>query len=69
MDVTGGKAEDVVVDVINCFPTTPLGDDMEKLNTLDVILRVQSISEYDKSLEGIERAKIAYPGVKFRYYI
>ena len=67
--MTGGDSNLVEIDVIECFSTAPISKDDSNFKTFDVITRVQSIVSYDNGVEGILRAKAAYPGVNFRYRV
>lgn len=66
LEKTGGKEEDVVVDVIMTTRDYIEKVDASKYTSLSVLYRFMEISEYYGSLDGLLRAKFAYKNVNFR---
>eukprot|EP00742_Colponemidia_sp_Colp-10_P001322 GILJ01001424.1.p1 GENE.GILJ01001424.1~~GILJ01001424.1.p1 ORF type:complete len:344 (-),score=68.19 GILJ01001424.1:81-1112(-) len=61
--------KDMVLDVVLCtgatLPTVSAPED----HTLEVLMRAMEIEKFDKALQLIEDAKLAYPDITFRYLI
>lgn len=69
LERTGGKEEDVVVDVIMTTADSLEKVDASKYTSLEMLYRFAEISEYYGSLDGLLRAKFAYKNVNFRNII
>jgi len=66
LEKTGGKEEDVVVDVVMTTKDYIEKVDASEYTSLSVLYRFMEISEYYGSLDGLLRAKFAYKNVNFR---
>ena len=62
-------SKDIVLDVILTSEKTLKQIDASNFNTIQVLLRYLEVSRYYSNMNGLLKAKFAYPGVNFRYVI
>ena len=61
--------KDIVVDVILTSEKTLKQVDASNYNTVQILFRYLEVARYYSNMNGLLRAKFAYPGVNFRYVI
>jgi len=65
----GFAHEDIVVDVIMTSGANIKEEDVSGYKSIQVMMRYLEISSYYSSMDGLLRAKFAYPGANFRYLV
>ena len=68
LDVTGGKQEDIIVDMVSCG-SPHLASQTKDLNSINAFTRQNDIQSYTSSMDQLFWAMDAFPDVFFRYYV
>ena len=63
------ESKDVIVDVILTSQKNLRQVDASNYNAVEMLLRYEEVARYYGNMDGLLRAKFAYPGINFRYVI
>jgi predicted patatin/cPLA2 family phospholipase len=69
LEMAGNDASKVIVDIVLCKPEPFKPANESKAKTIEILLRTFKIMQWESAAHAVNEAKLAVPGVNFRYEI